>query len=465
MIHLHCPSGTHCRALLLPCRTLRACDSIGGMIPMRFSKRVASRWLQCLLGAAVMALAVGGLPHPLYAQADVDQRLRVFLDCKFSCDRAFLIDEHRYAIWTQDRLDADVHVLITQLTTGAGGRAYTLNFIAQRRLEADVDTVVVNVPPNSSADMQRRALASVINLALAQRAAQFVGADRFRVAYQAVDEATAARSAPITDRWNLWVYRASVRGNGSAESRSANYQLNADFNASRVTEMWKLSVNAGNEYRAQRFTLSDGRERQFVLRRAGADARIVRSISDHWSVGTRGNIGLSEFNNQDAFVQTDISAEYNLFPWREATSRQLIALVSIGSRYYDYRETTLYGRLTEHRAAAQAVIAGEARMPWGTLDGSLRYRQYLHDVSRHNLSFFMQTDFRVTRGLSINLRAEAAKVQDQLYLPRGEASDDEVLTRQRALATAYRLSGSVGLSYTFGSIYNTIVNPRLNDLQ
>ena len=55
-------------------------------------------------------------------------------------------------------------------------------------------------------------------------------------------------------------------------------------------------------------------------------------------------------------------------------------------------------------------------------------------------------------------------MNDQLYLPRGDASDDEVLTRQRALATAFRLSGAVGLSFTFGSIYNSIVNPRLDDL-
>lgn len=51
-----------------------------------------------------------------------------------------------------------------------------------------------------------------------------------------------------------------------------------------------------------------------------------------------------------------------------------------------------------------------------------------------------------------------------MYLPRGEATADEVLTRQRSLATGYRYGGSVGLSFTFGSIYNTIVNPRLDDL-
>jgi len=69
----------------------------------------------------------------------------------------------------------------------------------------------------------------------------------------------------------------------------------------------------------------------------------------------------------------------------------------------------------------------------------------------------------LSRGLALELSANAAKVQDQLFLPRGDASDDDVLTRQRALATAYRLCGSVGISFTFGSIFNTIVNPRLNE--
>jgi hypothetical protein len=71
---------------------------------------------------------------------------------------------------------------------------------------------------------------------------------------------------------------------------------------------------------------------------------------------------------------------------------------------------------------------------------------------------------RLTRGLSIEVRGEAAKVNDQLFLRRGGASDEEVLTRQRALATNFRIGGSVGLSFTFGSIYNTIVNPRLDEL-
>ena len=113
---------------------------------------------------------------------------------------------------------------------------------------------------------------------------------------------------------------------------------------------------------------------------------------------------------------------------------------------------------------ARAVVAGESRQVWGTVDAQARYTRYLHDNDTYSVSFTGRTNFRLTRGLSLELRGDAAKVHDQLYLPRGDATDDEVLTRQRALATAYRLSGSVGLSFTFGSIYNTIVNPRMDDL-
>jgi hypothetical protein len=51
-------------------------------------------------------------------------------------------------------------------------------------------------------------------------------------------------------------------------------------------------------------------------------------------------------------------------------------------------------------------------------------------------------------------------LRDQLYLPRGNLSDEERLLRLRQLATSYNYFVQVGLSYSFGSIFNNIVNPR-----
>jgi hypothetical protein len=422
-----------------------------------------------LLRALILAAMVVA-PSSMLAQADDDDpRLRVFLDCPTGgCDRNFLITEHPYAVFTQDRLDAEIHLLITRIGTGSGGGEYTLQFIGQRRFQGRVDTLVTNVPPNVSEDMRRRAVSRMVHVGLVSRIAR--GAQGARLAEGlliAYDPLVGGGAAPVRvprDPWNLWVYRVRLNGNAESEARSGEYRLFGALSANRITEQLKMEFNAENEYRARRFQLSDGTDRRFILRSAQATSRIVRSVSDHWSVGSRVRVGLNEFQNQDAYANLDLSAEYNLFPWREATSRQLVGIVSLGGQFNDYREITIFDQASETRPTARFVLAGESRQAWGQIDAALRYTQFLHDTDRYNVSFNGRTTLRLSRGLSLELNAEAAKVQDQLFLPRGDASDDEVLTRQRALATAYRLRGSVGLSFTFGSIFNTFVNPRLNEL-
>jgi hypothetical protein len=63
----------------------------------------------------------------------------------------------------------------------------------------------------------------------------------------------------------------------------------------------------------------------------------------------------------------------------------------------------------------------------------------------------------------VNFGGSAARIRDQLYLRAGEATDEEILLRRRQLATSYRYSMFVGVGYTFGSIFNNIVNPRFRD--
>jgi len=419
---------------------------------------------------ALVLTALVTTPSALRAQIDDDDpRLRVFLDCPTGgCDRNFLITEHPYAVFTQDRLDADIHLLVTRIGTGSGGGEYTLQFIGQRGLRGRVDTLVTTVPPNVSEDMRRRNLSRMVHVGLVSRLAR--GAQGARLAERlliAYDPMVGGGAAPVRvprDPWNLWVYRVRLNGNAESEARSGEYRLFGAISANRITEQLKMEFNADNEYRARRFQLSNGTDRRFILRSAQATSRVVRSLSDHWSVGSRVRVGLNEFQNQDAFANLDLSAEYNLFPWREATSRQLVGIVSLGGQFNDYRQITIFDQMSETRPTARFVLAGESRQQWGQIDAALRYTQFLHDTDRYNVTFNGRTTLRLSRGLSLEFTAEAAKVQDQLFLPRGDASDDEVLTRQRALATAYRLRGSVGVSFTFGSIFNTFVNPRLNEL-
>lgn len=417
---------------------------------------------------AVLAAVLLLLPPSLRtseAQTVVDTRVRVFLDCQtFGCDRNFFITELPFVLWTQDRLDADAHLLLTRLGTASGGGEYTVTLYGHRRFEGRADTLVTTLPPNTTDDVRRRELARLFKLGLVSYVTRLPGQEHFAVTYTAPANAPAApKMTEVQDPWNLWVYRTRLNGGGGAESRASNYEVTGNVTASHITEDWKVIFYFQNEYRYNRFKVTDTTSREYIRRNGDAIARVVRSITDHWSIGSGLGGGYSEFRNIDLYQLADISAEYNLFPWAEATSRQLVLATGLGLRRYEYASETIYGETVETRQLARVMLAGESRQPWGSIDAALRYNRFLMADNRFSLAFNGRTNIRLSRGLSLELRGEAAKVNDQLYLSRGGASEDEVLTRQRALATAFRLTGSVGLNFTFGSIYNTIVNPRLED--
>ena len=51
-------------------------------------------------------------------------------------------------------------------------------------------------------------------------------------------------------------------------------------------------------------------------------------------------------------------------------------------------------------------------------------------------------------------------VRDQISIAKGKASEQEILLQRRQLATSYSYFAGIGLTYTFGSIFNNVVNPR-----
>jgi hypothetical protein len=54
-------------------------------------------------------------------------------------------------------------------------------------------------------------------------------------------------------------------------------------------------------------------------------------------------------------------------------------------------------------------------------------------------------------------------IHDQLSLPRAGANKEEILLQIKQIETNYSYNVNLGLSYTFGSIYNNVVNPRFEN--
>lgn len=405
-----------------------------------------------------VALPAQDPPRPVDAQM-----LRVYLDCRtWGCDRDLFITEARFVSLTRDRADADVHLLVTALNNGAGGRQITLRFIGAGAFEGRADTIVTALPPNVADDRTRREIIRVAKLGLVRYAMQTATAAGLRLDDGGVPAAQRTAQLRAADPWNFWVISVGANGGANAESRSSRGNAGASVNARRVTDAWKINVAANGNYRQSTYQLSDSTRSTYVLRDYGGRGRIVRNSGAHWSTGVIGNIGHTDFANQDTYARLGATVEYSIFPWSEATTRQLVAAWQLAVQHFEFQQTTIYLKDHETRPHHAAIIAGSTRQPWGNIDLSANWSQYLNDLSKSHMGINGNASLRITRGLSLNFGGFASRVRDQLYLPAGDATDEQILTQQRALATSFVRGGSLSVSYTFGSIYNTIVNPRLD---
>ena len=168
----------------------------------------------------------------------------------------------------------------------------------------------------------------------------------------------------------------------------------------------------------------------------------------------------STFRNIARSINFSPAVEYNLFPYSESTRRELRFLYRLGVEDVRYEEITLYGQTAETLFQQSLSLEMEQKQTWGSVDLSLTASNYLHDPQFYRLVLRGFVDVRLFRGLSVRLRGRIATIHDQLSLPAGEGTEADILLQRTQQATNFSYWGNLSLSYTFGSIYNNVVNSR-----
>ena len=188
----------------------------------------------------------------------------------------------------------------------------------------------------------------------------------------------------------------------------------------------------------------------------------VKSLSDHWSAGLIWDLGSSTRENYK--FQTDFlpSVEYDIYPYSESTHRQLRILYGAGIQINNYIDSTVYNKVKETLYVQRMNIAFQMQKKWGSINLLLMGSNYFHDFSKNRIELIGSVNIRIFKGLSLEINGGVAHINDQLNLKKGDISEAERLLQLRELATKYRVEGGIELTYTFGSIYNNIVNPRFS---
>jgi hypothetical protein len=427
------------------------------------SPRVLAALTNVVLPMLIFAVPIS--PAVVHAQKpspkeEILQRepLRVFLDCpQYTCDHDFFRTEISFVTHVRDRKDAQVHVLLTTNKTGAGGTEFTVKFIGQGDFAGSDDQLRYVSGPTESQDQVRQALANVFKRGLIRYVNRTALGEGIQIAYVPVRGRPSA--AAVRDPWHHWTFFTTVNGFYDGEEGFSSTSINVSLSANHTTENWKINTSIQGRYSESKFDVGDLRSTQ-VRREYAFNSLIVKSLGPHWSVGLRGTATSSTFLNQALTLRGAPAIEYSFFPYAEATRWQFTLQYSPGVTGFDYAEETIFGKTAEILLDQRLLGTLRLLQPWGSITASLEASQYMHDANKYRGILFSNIDLSLGKGFSLVLFGSAQLVRDQIYLSRQGVSEEEILLRQRQLATSFAYSGSIGLTYTFGSSAAPVVNPR-----
>ena len=394
------------------------------------------------------------LPQETSSQSDTLRKdaLNIFMDAS-----DYIRKEIPYVNYVRDIKDARVYIISTSQRTGSGGIEFTYFLVGQHEFEGMRDTVSFVTTPDETTEGRRQKEVNTLKMGLMRYVAKTPLAKYMRITFSEPLSETVS-----SDKWNSWVFKTSLNGYLNGQKTYKSNYISGNLSASRITEDWKINLNARyykntSKYIIDENTVESSSDSKYLT------ALIVKSLSDHWSVGGSTAVGSSSYSNKKLYFNLMPGIEYDLFPYSESTRRQLRILYSAGISLVHYTDTTIYDKIKENLWLHTISASYEVVQKWGSIDFTLTYSNYFHDWSKNNLSLDGYLSLRVAKGLNVTFGGGASLIHDQLNLVKQDLAYDEILLRRKELATQYQYFTSFGFTYTFGSIYNNVVNPRFGN--
>ena len=398
-------------------------------------------------------------------------RPSVFLDCASrQCNQTYFRTELPWVNWVRQPQDADVHLIMTSQSTGAGGRAYQLDFIGTDDYEYE-HQLLYQAPPTGTERETLDEIAHTIGVGVLHFATLngfFDAVDRFHEVADILEvdveefdpTERVVTSEEVDDPWSFWVFRLGGRAQLDGEQTRRTKNVSGNWSASRVTGTWKMNFRGNMNFNRREIDLPD--DGTFTDERIdwGLTELVAYSLADHWSVGIRGEVRKMTRVNQNLRWEFTPALEYSFFPYEEATRRAFTFFYRIGPAYRSYIEETVFGELSETRWEEALEIEFSQRQPWGDASIDISGSHFLHNTDLYNVSLGADVSFRIARGLNITAEGDISWVSDQIYLPSEGATDAEALLNLQQRAQDFNYGIEVGLSFQFGSIYNNVVNNR-----
>ncbi len=415
-----------------------------------------------ILAAVPLAAAAGQGPQVIPQDEMRSVAPNVYLDCdRRSCDFEYIKTEITFVNYVLDRQSADIHIIVTRQPTGGGGSEYTLAFIGLKKHEGKAATLRYYSKPTDTEDQYRRGFVNVLKQGLIPYVYDTPLSEFISISYAQKKD---FRPTPTSDPWHYWVFGLGLRGNGEFEDQAERYSYQINLSANRTTEAMKFRLYGGLSFTHRRYEIPDEEPIVSDTTRKSLSTSVFKSIDGHWSWGGSASLYASTYDNARLFTSFGPSVEYNIFPYAEATRRELRLQYRVSFNLRTYDEITIYDKERENLFSQSLQAVLEIKEPWGSIGASVQGSTFVPEVKYNNLRADFGVYINLFRGLSFNVGGQYSRIRDQLSLPAREYSQEEILLELKRLASGYYLRFEVGVNYRFGSIYSNVVNPRFGNV-
>lgn len=398
------------------------------------------------------------------AQGYKSLRPRIYLDCGRDCSDSFYRQKLNYFDWVRDRYQADFAFSVVAQEASSGADTYTITLRQPHNPERpNIVRVVKTEPQESLASIREKLLdgemrclfdalrgtpyESTFTLALPRRTEQAIG--------------------EVEDGWDHWVFAPELTSELEAESNSQYVKLSAGLNIRRITEASKFLSTSKFLWRRTSFTFDEGEnDGSAPSSQSGqissVEQRFVyaRSLGEHWALGGIIAGTHDEYSNLKVHLRGGPVLEYNVFPYEENASRQLRFAYQAGAWYSRYFERTVFDRTYDARPYHALSFIIDVNQGWGGVQAVFQANSFLDRPELWRLSSGVVFSLNLVAGLALQFEGVAAYIQDLIALRGRELTEPEVYLATRELAKNFSVVAEFGFSYTFGSVHNTIVNPR-----
>ena len=360
--------------------------------------------------------------------------------------------------YVRDPKDADVYIIATSQRTGTHSQEFAFYLIGQHGFTGMNDTIKYI----SSADDTKASILEGQVEALKKGLLPYIVRTSLRDRLE-INFVKDPADESAKDSWNNWVFNLYAGADLRGERTSKYTNIWGGFSIEKITRDWKFELETDFGNQVEKFDLDEGKITSRNNARIG-EAILVKSMGEHWGAGGQFFLGSFTFSNFKVKSYVFPGIEYNIFPYSESARKQIRIFYGAGFAGHLYNDTTIYYEVSEFLWGQKVDIAAKMIQKWGSLNVYLGWKNYLHDWSKNNLSFSGTMNLRIAKGLQVQLNAGVSIIHNQLSLVKGGATTEEILLRQVELETQYSYFSNLSLRYTFGSIYDRLVNARFDNV-